>query len=235
MTETDKEKAIRLLSRQLKELETVRRLAVEDGEFKAWRATTTSLLNRYLSPDSTHLSSFKSINYYGYAFPSSGANYRRHFEAGCSTAEAMLRAILFNIEEFGVHVQQPARNPEASPGAVHQTFHGPVTIQSQAIATNNAIQNIGNMGHTVGASLKEIATLFEQSGELRQREVREGLAGIEALAVEIRKPRCNWKSVLEYGQVVLAIADKATDMAQKLLPYTSHIATVVEQARNFLK
>jgi hypothetical protein len=56
-------------------------------------------------------------------------------------------------------------------GGVHQTFHGPVAIQTQAIATDNAIQNIGHLG-SEGASLAEIASLLQQSMELKGREVR---------------------------------------------------------------
>jgi len=112
-----------------------------------------------------------------------------------------------------------------------------VTIQNQAIATDNAIQKIGNMGDTIGASLKEIAEVFKQSEELSKREIKEGLAGIEALAVEIQKPEAkrNWKSVLDYGQLVLSIGDKATDLANKLVRYSPHITTLMEQAKHWLR
>jgi hypothetical protein len=119
---------------------------------------------------------------------------------------------------------------------VSQTFHGPVTIQSQAIATDNAIQNIGQMGD-IGASLKEVARLFQESMELTGRQIQEGLAGIEGLASEVKKPedRRNSKSILDYGEKVLGIAGKATDLASKLAAYTPHIATLVEHARHLLK
>jgi hypothetical protein len=89
----------------------------------------------------------------------------------------------------------------------------------------------------IAASLEEIAGLFEQSEDLTKREVKEGLSGIEVLTSEIQKPESqrNWKSVLSYSQTVLAIADKAIDVAHKLAPYTPHVVTLVEQARHFLK
>ena len=70
-------------------------------------------------------------------------------------------------------------------GGVQQNFHGPVTIHAQAIATDDAIQNIGNIGN--GTSLKEIAALLQESMELKRREVQDGLKAVEEIASEIPK------------------------------------------------
>lgn len=217
LVESPDAKAIRLLNEQLKELGSVRGLSSDHPQFKAWHNTTVSLLKRFLAPTSPHLESFIDIGFWTHIYPAPPGHEHKLFVDGCRTAEASLKAVVKEIENFGVHAEQHSPKTAAGQGGVHQTFHGPVTIQSQAIATDNAIQKIGNIGSTIGASLKEIADIFRESEELTQRQVKEGLAGIEALAVEVRKPEAkrNWRSVLDCGQVVLAIADKATDLAHK--------------------
>jgi hypothetical protein len=242
--ESDDGQAIRLLNEQLTELETVRGLSPRDPQFKAWRAQTRSYLERFLPHGSPHLSTFPS-DFHRIA-PATGAPWgspkatrqreldQEHFLASCETAKATIKAAVKHIEEFGVHFQQPASQPKgAAQGGVLQNFYGSVTIQHQAIATDNAIQKIDHMGDTTGASLKEVSLLLQQSEELKLREVREGLAGIEGLAVEVRKPEAkrNWKSILNYGQVILAVADKATDVAHKLAPYLPAVADLVHNAK----
>jgi hypothetical protein len=120
---------------------------------------------------------------------------------------------------------------------VSQNFHGPVSIQNLAIAADSAIQRIGQMGDEAGASLKGIADLLPQSEDLTPRQVKEGLAGIEGLAEEFRKPELkrNWKAVLAYGQAILEIVGRATDLAQKLSPYTGAVARLMEQAHHFVR
>lgn len=199
---TDTTKAIDLLNEQLKELESVRGLNGEDPIFTAWHDTTMSLLKRFLPPTSPHLARFVDIGFTTYIYPAPPGHDHRLFVDGCRTAETTLRAVVREIENFGVHVEGSAtKSAAASQGGVHQTFHGPVTIQSQAIATDNAIQKIGQVGNTIGSSLKEIADLFQQSQDLTKRQVKDGLAGIEALAFEVQKPeeKRNWKSVLDCG------------------------------------
>lgn len=118
-----------------------------------------------------------------------------------------------------------------------QTFNAPVSL-NQAIAADNATQNVGHLADTMatGASLEEIKGLFEQSQNLTQGQVREGLVAIEALTLQIQKPehQRNWKSVLDCGQVVLTLADKATDLARKLAPYLPAVVTLVQNAKHAL-
>jgi hypothetical protein len=47
--DTDDAKAIRLLKRQLEELEIVRALDYKDSKFKVWQDATTSGLKRFLA------------------------------------------------------------------------------------------------------------------------------------------------------------------------------------------
>lgn len=95
-------------------------------------------------------------------------------------------------------------------------------IYGQAIATDNAIQNIGQMGNT-GTSLREIATLLDQSLDLTARQRLDGLRAIEAIASEEQKPeaRRDWKSIVDWGDKLLSISAHATDVATKLAPHQS--------------
>jgi hypothetical protein len=247
--ESDDERAVRLLNEQLKELESIRLgLSYKDPLFKAWRDKTKDYLKKSLPPDSSYLVGFENLYFAsrvarkqrwgspprppGYVSPQD----QQHFMTDCRTAEATIKAALKYIEEFGVHSeQQHSAKPAAYQRGVQQNFYGNVTIQNQAIATDNATQNIGQLGDTMamGASLEEIAGLFEQSEDLTKRDVKEGLAGIEVLTTEIQKPeqQRNWKSMLDYGQLVLTLADKTMDLAHKLAPYKSAVVALVQSAR----
>jgi hypothetical protein len=164
----------------------------------------------------------------------------RIFREGCSSADATLRAAIRHVEDYGTHVERV--NPllaiagRGKTGGVSQTFHAPVTM-NQAIAADGAVQRIGHVGNKTGSDLKEILYLLQQSQDLTPRQLTEGTADIEALAVEVEKPeeKRNWKAVLEYGQKVLDVAAKAVDLGAKLAPYTPAILTLTDQAKHFLK
>jgi hypothetical protein len=246
-TESPEAKAVRLLTRQLDELETIRTILNDKSpKFLVWRDTTRRYLQRSLGPTSPHLIRFEHLKFYAHVFYAPAALHPSQeiaenafaFKTACETAEASLTAAISEVTEFGIYTAEakPAlagRGDDRS-GGVTQTFHGPVTIHAQAIATDSAIQKIGHMGDATGASLKEIAALLQQSEDLTPRQVKEGLAGIEGLAVEVEKPEAkrNWKSVLDCGQAVLGIASKATDLGQKLARYTPAIIALVENARH---
>jgi len=244
------ERAIRLLRRQLEELQTIRTLNYKHPDFKAWRDTTSRVLEKFLGPESPHTVRFRDTRFFG---PTAVVPYGVRvspdyisprdalaFQKGCDTTDASLRAAIRDVEDFGAYVEQarpvPRGRSSGRDGAVSQTFHGPVTFHSQAIATDGAIQNIERMGDTTGASLQEVADLLQRSEDLTPRQVKEGLAGIESLALEVQKPEAkrNWKSVLDCGQSVLAITDKATDLVHKLAPHTKVIVALLEKAKHLM-
>lgn len=250
-SESPEQKAVRLLNRQLEELQTVRALNYRDPAFKAWRDTTRSVLDRFLGPDSHHTTRFLGARFFGsmtiarFGEPMPQNFISKEdadaFQNACETTDASLRAAIRHVQDFGVYEQQakPAstRRGRGRSGGVSQNFYGPTTFHSQAIATDGAIQKIGHMGDKTGASLKEIADLLQRSEDLTPRQVKEGLANIETLAVEVQKPedKRNWKSILDCGQAVLDIADKAVDLGKKLAPYTPAILTLVDQAKHYIK
>jgi hypothetical protein len=252
--ETPEQKAIRLLKRQLDELQTIRDLSYQRAEFKAWRDTTRGVLERYLGKENHHTSRFANTRFLSQVIntapwggtPPQGyvSNEDRHeFREGCSTAEQTLKAAIREIEDFGVYEGPPKpastnRRNRGGNGGVTQTFNAPVSIHNLAVAADNAVQRIGHMGDDkTGASLKEIAELLQQSEELSRREVKEGLTHIQAMAVEVAKPEANrnWKAVLTSGQAILDITNKATDLAKKIAPYTPAILSLVDQAKHWIK
>ncbi|HEV2401603.1 MAG TPA: hypothetical protein VGS27_31995 [Candidatus Sulfotelmatobacter sp.] len=248
------QKAIRILKQRLEELHTIRGLDAMDPAFTAWQDSTREALERFLGPESRHAITFKNTSFLtlgiladalnGVARPPGFVSPEDEweFEKGCAQAEATLKAALKHIEDYGVRSEDirpaPSGKSRVRTGGVSQTLHGPVTIQHQAIATDKAIQNIGSMGdQTVGTSLKEIAGLLRQSEDLTPRQLKEGLADIEAIAVEEQKPepKRNWEVLLERGSAILGLIDKATDLGHKLAMHTAAIVDLVEQAKHYIK
>jgi hypothetical protein len=237
--------AIRLLEQQLNRLNVIGNH--KDPQFTVWQDATTSLLQKFLSPDSPHLKTFSRIRFrsqtqvralpYGYRGPVPGANSASPrdvevFNHGRETARACIKSVVEEIQNFGIQSKTgtPLPPPEKASG-FQQIFKGPVTIQNQAVATDNAIQNIEQMG-TTGSDLKEIANLLKQSMELTGREQSEGLHAIEVIASEAKKPESSrdWRSIMDWGEKLTSVASKATDLTVKLAPYMPAIAKFVEEA-----
>jgi hypothetical protein len=252
ITESPEAKAIRLLNRQLGQLQTIRGLNNKHAEFKAWRDSTMSILERSLGPTSQHTVRFRDTRFFGpsyilpyrsrvpppdYTSPEDAAAFKR----GCETAEASLKAAIDEIAEFGLYTGEAkptttGRGRGRSAGGVSQHFSANTMHVTQAVATDSAVQRIGHLGNKTGADLKEISNLLQQSQDLSPNQVRQGVADVEGLAVEVEKPeeKRNWKAVLEYGQRLLELAGRAVDLGTKLAPYTPVVAELVEKAKHAL-
>ena len=249
--ESPQQKAIRLLNRQLGELQTVRALNYLDPKFKAWRNTTMGVLEKFLGHDSHHTRAFRYLDFmsmemtiapFGGNIPPDyvSAKDTYEFKRDCEETDELLKAAIRVIEDFGVHIEDvkpaPAGRSKGRAGGVSQNFNGPVSL-NQAIATDSAIQRIGRVGNMTGVDLKQIADLLQQSQDLSPNQVRQGVTDIEALAVEAEKPdeKRNWAAVLECGQRVLDVAGKAIDLGAKLGPHLPAVVALMENAKHFLK
>jgi hypothetical protein len=244
--ESDEQKAVRLLNRQLGGLMIVRGLNYERGEFTAWRDTTTSVLQKYLGSESPHTVRFMKTRFTpsvfrarpwgsgprpkGYISP----EFRDAFSQGCETAEATIKAAIGHIQDFGVRVEAPKHTPagRGRSGGISQNFLGPTQV-NQALAADSAVQRIGRIGNQAGIDLNELSNLLQQSQDLSPNQVMQGVADIEGLAEEVEKPeeKRNWKAVLEYGLRVLDLAGKAVDLGGKLAPYLPAVVALVESAK----
>jgi hypothetical protein len=154
------------------------------------------------------------------------------FPKACETAEELLKAVVSDIEEFGIYRRPMGRMRFAEKnGSFSQIFYGSVEIKNQAIATDNAIQEIVQK-ENVELNLREIAQLLQQSQDLTRREVKEGLSALEGLGSELRNfpPKRDWKALLDNGEKVLSITERAGDIAKKLAPYTPAIASIIKKA-----
>jgi hypothetical protein len=249
--ETPEERAIRLLSIQLKEIGT-HICGLNDDQhhdFKAWRDTTRGYLERFLGKENHHTTRFRDTRFHGPTYLRSdypgvpqGPSQRevqeqaQAFQKGCATATATLQAAIKEIQEFGPHVEQPQPVPaggrRGTGGGVTQTFIN--AHVNQAIATDGATQLVERVGDEIGSSLKEIGELLKQSDSITARQLNEALQGIQALTVETQKPaeKRDWKSILTYGQLVMETVGKASDLAHKLAAYTPHIVALIEAAKH---
>jgi hypothetical protein len=251
--ESAKQKAIRLLTRQLKELGT-HICGLNDyrhHDFKAWLDTTREVLERYLGKESHHTTRFRDTRFHGpsylrsdYPGVSQGPSQReiqeqsQAFQKGCATAAATLQAAIKHVDDFGVH-EEPARaepgKGRSGGGGVH--FNAPLSVQNLAIAADSAVQRISHLGNKTGADLEEISDLLQKSQDLSPNQVRQGVADVEALAVEVEKPedKRNWKAVLDCGHRVLELAGKAVDLGTKLGPHLPSVVALVDKAKHYLK
>jgi hypothetical protein len=252
--ESPEAKAVRLLNRQLGELRThISTLNDDHPDFKAWRDTTRGFLERFLGPASHHTTRFRDTRFFGPArlqsdFPGTrripDEVIRREqseaFFEGCKIVEASLKAAIDEVEELGVYNGEPRPTPtgrgRGRAGGVSQHFSANTMHVTQAVATDSAVQRISHLGDKTGVDLKELSDLLQQSQDLTPNQVRQGVADIEALAVEVEKPEPtrNWQAVLEYGQRVLELAGKAVDLGAKLAPHTLAIVALVDKARHAL-
>ena len=247
--ETPEQRAIRLLNRQLGELQAIRELNSENPLFTAWHDATRTALDKFLGPGSHHTRTFgntmfldfrMTVTPFGGMAPPPGyvsSEDLRIFREGCNIADATLRAAIRHVEDYGIYSEEPKSAPAGrrKGGGVSQSFHGPVTM-NQAIATDSAVQRIGHLGDKTGAVLKEISDLLQQSQDLTPRQVRQGVTDIEALAVEVEKPeqKRNWRAVLDCGQRVLELVGRAVDLGGKLAPYTPAVIELVDKAKHAL-
>jgi len=251
----DHSAAIALFKEQLFELGVVRQLSSDDPKFKSWRDTTNAYFQKFLR-DSPHFKTFTLLTftgrfqvrpYGGYSAATFGfitEEQSEKFNRDCAQAEESIKAAIKQLEIFGVDSDledlEPftesdttveAEYPRASDAArVQQTFHGPVVIHHQAIATDQAIQTIERMGDASGESFKQIAALLNESLELTGRQKLEGLKAIEDLAKAEQTPeeKKDWKSTLVVWQALAAIAEKATDVTAKLGPHMHNIYKMIE-------
>jgi hypothetical protein len=168
---------VTLFNEQLIKLETVRRLDAKHAEFIGWRNTTTALFQSLL-PNSPHFTTFGYLRFraaqlagvrrlpYGYRGPlpreTTSPEDTAKFQSDCDIAVACIKGAIDEILAFGIHSDTGFGKGPRTRGGFQQNFNGPVTNHNQAVATDKAIQNIGQMGDT-GASLQEITALLNQS------------------------------------------------------------------------
>jgi hypothetical protein len=133
---------------------------------------------------------------------------------------------------FGLKQEEPAAPAKparsASRPGITQHIHGNV---NQAIATGRSTQNVGQIGAS-GNSLDEIVKLLQESYELNRRQMDEAFGAARQLDAEVDKPEGgrNWKSISEWGNTLLGIAGKATDLTEKLAPHLPWLAQLIKQA-----
>jgi hypothetical protein len=244
----DEQEAITHLQNQLEALAQIRKNAEQahasSPQFILWKSHTMDLMTHYISANSEKLRKFRGLSfrsnvmqldYPGARYPSGP---RRDdiekFASDVEIADACLQGAIEHIKVFGLKQEEPAapakpaRGRGGPRGGITQYIQGNV---NQAIATDGATQNVGQVGQS-GNSLDEIVKLLQQSYELTRRQMEDAIGAAQQLDAETKKPEGskNWKSIAEWGNTLLGIAGKATDLTERLAPHLPWITALIEQA-----
>lgn len=246
MTDSEKlspngKRAVELFKQQLAALGSVRHLHGITPEFAKWKDSTNALFMKYL-PTSPHFIRFSNIRF--------GAARRRSFsgrggaspqtmqvyyERGCNAAEHCLKGAIEDIQRFDVELPTQPSTPQQA--GLHISANAPITINSNlAIAMDNATQNVSQVTTQEGAKLEEITALLKQSLELTGRQMLEAVSAINAIAVEMQKPKSgwNWHTILDNTSKLSTIMTLATDVSAKIAPHLQWIVGLVEQGKQIL-
>jgi hypothetical protein len=241
----DEQEAITHLQNQIEELAQIRANAEQAHanapQFIGWKSHTTDLMTHYVSVNSEHLRKFRSLSFRSNIMLSDYPGVRHSgprrddiekFVSDADVAVACLQGAIQHIKVFGLKQDEPVAPAKPSRGGsrrgITQYISGNV---NQAIATGRATQNVGQVGPS-GNSLDEIAKLLQQSYELTRRQMEDAFGVAQQLDAEIKKPEGsrNWKSIVEWGNTLLGIAGKATDLTEKLAPHLPWVTNLIERA-----
>jgi hypothetical protein len=235
------QRAVELFKAQLSALGSVRYLHGITPEFTKWKDSTNALFMKYL-PTSPHFIRFSNIrfgaarrrSFSGRGGPSP-QTMQAYYERGCDAAEYCLKGAIEDIQRFDVEL--PAQPSTHQTAGLHISANAPITINSNlAIAMDNATQNISQVATQEGAKLGEITALLEQSMELNRRQMIDAMRAIDAIAVEMQKPKSgwNWHTILDNTSKLSAIMTLATDVSAKLGQHLPWISGLMEQAKQIL-
>ncbi len=243
----DEQEAIAQLEKQISALATIRANAEQahanSAEFIGWKSHTIDLLAHYVPSTSAHFRKFRMLSFRSNVmipdYPSARVHRGRRrddlerFAADADVAIVCLKGAIEGIRLFGVSRGEPAPTTPArsrESRGLTQVFHGPV---NQAVAMGGATQSIGHVGPS-GNTLPEISDLLQQSYDLTRREIEDAVRATKQIDAEVQKQEASrdWKSIAEWGNTLLGIAGKATDLTAKLAPHLPRVAHLIEQAKH---
>jgi hypothetical protein len=235
------QRAVELFKEQLAALGSVRHLHGITPEFAKWKDSTNALFMKYL-PTSPHFIRFSRIQFglsRRRSFSGRGnpppQTMQAYYQRGCDAAEQSIKGAIEDIERFDVESStQPSTSQRAG---LHISANAPITINSNlAVAMDNATQNVRQVTTQEGAQLEEITALLKQSSELTGRQMLEAVGAIDAIAVEMRKPKSgwNWHTILDNTSKLSAVMTLATDISARLAPHLQWIVGLVEQGKQIL-
>jgi hypothetical protein len=238
---TNGQRAVEFFKEQLAALAALRNLPGITPELAKWKDSTRVLFTKYL-PTSPRFNRFCNIQF-GVArrrsFSGRGnlspQTMQHHYQEGCDAAERCIRGAIEDIERFDVESPTQPSTPQRA--GLHISANAPITINSNlAIAMDNATQNVSQITTQEGAKLEEITALLKQSLELTGRQMLEAVSAINAIAVEMQKPKSgwNWHTILDNTSKLSAIMTLATDISAKLGQHLPWIIALVEQGKQML-
>jgi hypothetical protein len=245
----EEQEAITNLEDQIAALAAIRanpeHASADSPEFIGWKASTTDMMSHYIPSQSELWSKFRFLHFRSNVMQGDFGSRRqylrppdhsREFNSDADIAAVCLKGAIEQIRVFGLKQAEPASPAKFGRAresrGLTQVFHGPV---NQAVAMDRATQNVGQVG-SAGSHLHEIVQLLQASYELTKRQVEDASNAAQKLDAEVQKPETakSWKSIAEWGTTLLGLADKATDLTEKLAPHLPWLAALLEKATNHL-
>lgn len=229
--------AVTLLEQQIVRAQALN--SSNDRGFSAWRNTTIELLTRFLGSGNLHVKSLRDTHFVDLSLVftagrnssnwSQGASLT--FRRGIANAIEYVKAGIEQIQTFGItptEIEAHAK-PKSQGGGIHHNYHGPVTIQTQANAADNAIQNI-SQSTEIKNDLRAVREILSETMEITGKQYAEALKAIEEIASESKKPETKraWKAMASWVGTLVKITALATDVGAKLGPHMAGIVHYVE-------
>jgi hypothetical protein len=103
------------IEKQLVELSRLRNANTRDAEFKVWRQATLTLIQRIWEGDDSRSSRFRSVPFSPGSTRADPKLAREWFERGCAEAAQVLRALVEEINEYGIVKARSVEVEESEP------------------------------------------------------------------------------------------------------------------------
>jgi len=122
-TDPREAKAQRWLNEQIEQLKALRTSNIRDTEFKQWRQSTLTMIQRTWAGDSKRSARFRRIPFSPPSSQASMREAREYYERGCAEAAQLLKSYLDEISESGIpEATEAARPATLDPGMADDDF-----------------------------------------------------------------------------------------------------------------
>lgn len=186
-------KARRGLSEQIEQLKALRTANVRDTEFKQWRQSTLTIIQRIWPGEGRRSARFRRIPFSPPSSQASMREVREYYERGCAEAAQLLKAFLDEVVEDGVpEATEQARPASFTPGVAEDDFptldlpggppksERPRPAQDDVDSRPGAVSIRGSHGHEGGARRNGPERRKKQGKNAPRRRLRDML-GLDAL------------------------------------------------------
>jgi hypothetical protein len=122
-TESRTERAQRWLNEQIEQLKALRNANTRDTEFKQWRQSTLTIIQRVWPGDAKHSARFRRIPFTPPSTRADARETREYYERGCAEGLVMLSSLLDDLLRHGAPAETATARPATlDPGATEDQF-----------------------------------------------------------------------------------------------------------------